>query len=113
VVCQEYRAPDKIDPKFFDIKFVFSEVENAQADTNKKVKDMFKGEMGIRNRGGYADGDYTLYHRLNVSDFVTKDNFIELLANSNEVCRYLRNFLIFTKINRLSFNFEFCLDCFR
>ena len=113
VVCQEYRAPDKIDPKFFDIKFVFSEVENAQADTNKKVKDMFKGEMGIRNRGGYADGDYTLYHRLNVSDFVTKDNFIELLANSNEVCRYLRIFLIFTKINRLSFNFEFCLDCFR
>lgn len=86
VVCQDYKAPDRIDPKFFDIKFVFSEVENAQAETNKKVKDMFKGEMAGRNRGGYADGDYTLYHRLNVSDFVSKDNFIELLADSNEVC---------------------------
>ena len=40
VVCQAYKAPEKIDPKFFDIKFVFSEVESA-ADTNKAV-DLFK-----------------------------------------------------------------------
>ena len=88
VVCQDYKAPDRIDQKFFDIKFVFSDVENAQAETNKKVTDLFKGEMGQRHRSGYADGDYTLYHKLNVSDFLHKDNYIELLANCNEVRFY-------------------------
>lgn len=85
VVCQDYKCPDRIDPKFFDIKYVFEDVENAQAEANKKVTDLFKGEMGQRHRGGYADGDYTLYHKLNVSDFVYKENCIELLANSNEI----------------------------
>jgi len=60
-------------------------VENTQAEANKKITDLFKGELGQRNRGGYADGDYTLYHKLNVSEFLEKENFIEVLANSNEV----------------------------
>jgi AdoMet-dependent rRNA methyltransferase SPB1 len=81
VVCQSYKAPDKIDPKFFDIKFVFSEVESA-ADGNKAV-DLFKPPK--RNRGGYPDGDMTLYHVLAASEFVRSENFIELLAKSNRI----------------------------
>jgi AdoMet-dependent rRNA methyltransferase SPB1 len=46
VVCQNYKAPDKIDPKFFDIKFVFSEVES-QAETNRAV-DLFKSTLQKR-----------------------------------------------------------------
>ena len=45
VVCQNYSAPDRIDPKFFDIKFVFSDVENQQ---EKKVTDLFRNEMQRR-----------------------------------------------------------------
>lgn len=45
VVCQNFKAPDRIDPKFFDIKFVFSEVENA---SDKKVVDLFKNDMNQR-----------------------------------------------------------------
>ncbi len=46
VVCQHYKAPDRIDPKFFDIKFVFSEVEK---DNEKKtLNDLFKNQMITR-----------------------------------------------------------------
>ena len=38
-----------------------------------------------RHRGGYPDNDYTLYHKLNATDFVQKENFLELLANTNEI----------------------------
>jgi len=46
VICQNYKAPEKIDPKFFDIKYVFSEVENAQE--SKKSIDIFKNTMNQR-----------------------------------------------------------------
>lgn len=46
VVCQNYMAPEKIDPKFFDIKFVFSEVENQ--NDNKRAVDLFKDNSNQR-----------------------------------------------------------------
>ena len=39
----------------------------------------------IRHRGGYPEGDLTLYHTLQASDFVKSDNFLELLSGSNQV----------------------------
>lgn len=83
VVCQHFKAPERIDPKFFDIKYVFSEVEGN--DVNKKISDLFKNAESKRNRGGYEDGDYTLFHKLRASEFVNSENFIELLARSNYV----------------------------
>jgi AdoMet-dependent rRNA methyltransferase SPB1 len=46
VICQYYKAPDKIDPKFFDIRFVFSEVESQ--NDNKKALDLFKSTTNQR-----------------------------------------------------------------
>ena len=37
VVCQSYKAPDKIDPKFFDPKNVFFEVEQSSNKDNEWV----------------------------------------------------------------------------
>ena len=37
VVCQGYKAPDKIDPKFLDPKHVFFEVETATKNENELV----------------------------------------------------------------------------
>jgi AdoMet-dependent rRNA methyltransferase SPB1 len=48
VICQGYKAPDKIDQKFFDIKFVFSDVENQQTEANKKITDLFRGDLNQR-----------------------------------------------------------------
>ena len=46
VVCSHYKAPEKIDPKFFDIKFVFSEIDND--NDGKKVNDLFRSDMNQR-----------------------------------------------------------------
>ena len=34
----------------------------------------------FRHREGYAEGDYTLFHKLNATEFVRSDNFMEKLA---------------------------------
>lgn len=39
----------------------------------------------FRHREGYAEGDYTLYHVLNASEFLKSEDFLEKLAASNEV----------------------------
>ena len=46
VVCQNYKAPDKIDPKFFDLKFVFSDVDND--NQMRSANDLFKDDMTKR-----------------------------------------------------------------
>lgn len=65
-----------------------------------------------RHRGGYEDGDYTLYHKLNATDFINGENFIELLAKSNEV-RVLLFFLHKDSILKMFEHFLSSLDCFR
>lgn len=90
VVCQNYLAPDHIDEKFFDIKYVFSDAsldpshQTPQSKANM-LQALLKPKLNQRNRGGYADNDYTLFHRLNASEFVKSGNFVELLANSNQI----------------------------
>jgi AdoMet-dependent rRNA methyltransferase SPB1 len=83
VICQNYKGPEKIDPKFFDLKYVFSDVENQ--NEMRSANDLFNDSINKRHRGGYPDGDLTLYKKLKVSDFIEKENYLELLANSNEI----------------------------
>ncbi|CAD5117659.1 DgyrCDS6411 [Dimorphilus gyrociliatus] len=79
VVCQGFKAPDKIDPKFTDPKYVFQEVALLAKDS-KKALQLMTSEKRKRSREGYADGDYTLHHSLSVNEFFEKENFLELLA---------------------------------
>ncbi|XP_071789831.1 pre-rRNA 2'-O-ribose RNA methyltransferase FTSJ3-like [Asterias amurensis] len=83
VVCQGYIAPDKIDPRFFDPKFIFSEVamETKQkfailADPNKPKK--VKAE-------GYEEGNYTQHTVVKMSDFVATSSPVELLNSASEL----------------------------
>jgi AdoMet-dependent rRNA methyltransferase SPB1 len=88
VVCQNYLAPDHIDEKFFDISYVFSDASldpsHAPLKTNL-LQTLLKPKINQRHRDGYADNDYTLFHRLNASEFVKNNSFVELLAKSNQV----------------------------
>lgn len=81
VVCQHFLAPDKIDPKFLDPKSVFKEVE----DEPKTGINLIHPEKQTRHRDGYREGDYTLFHTLNVSEFFASSNYLELLADASEV----------------------------
>ena len=44
-----------------------------------------KPKLNQRNRGGYADNDYTLFHRLKATEFVKSNNFIVLLSNHQQI----------------------------
>ncbi|CAL1544573.1 unnamed protein product [Lymnaea stagnalis] len=81
IVCQGYVAPDKIDPKFLDPKYVFQDVDQ----TPRPSIDLIHPEKKRRLREGYPEGDYTLFHSLPVTEFFASDEFMDLLAQSSEI----------------------------
>ncbi|CAE6437170.1 unnamed protein product, partial [Rhizoctonia solani] len=93
VVCQGYLAPQHIDPKFLDPKHVFKDVttlppapSTATAQPGSKAhNNVFQPEKKRRARDGYADGDYTLFHAVGVSEFVHSHDPVTVLGSSNRI----------------------------
>ncbi|ELU07817.1 hypothetical protein CAPTEDRAFT_103272 [Capitella teleta] len=82
VVCQNYKAPDKVDPKFTDPKYVFKDVEAPK----KALLSLYHPEKEKKKKAeGYEDGDYTLHQKLTITDFIRADNYMERLAACNEI----------------------------
>ncbi|CAH1101191.1 unnamed protein product [Psylliodes chrysocephalus] len=82
VVCQYYIAPDKIDSRFMDPKYVFQELE---LDPKNKLN-VFHPEKQKKSKAeGYPENDYTLYHRLKASDFIKHENGVDLLEHASEI----------------------------
>lgn len=70
VVCQGYLAPDKIDPRFLDPKYVFEELE---LDT--KSINLLNPESQKRIKAeGYSEQDFHMRDKLNVSTFLQSEN---------------------------------------
>ncbi|XP_043269975.1 pre-rRNA 2'-O-ribose RNA methyltransferase FTSJ3 [Venturia canescens] len=82
VVCQYYIAPDKLDPKFLDPKYVFSELE---IESNNKLNVFHPEKQKKAKAEGYPENDYTLYHKLNASAFIANQSGIEALQNTSEI----------------------------
>jgi len=88
VVCQGFKSV-KIDPKFLDPKYVFKQLdlntEEKIIEKNKSsiMNDLLHPEKKRRQRDGYADNDYTLYHASKVSDFILSEDPIDILARSS------------------------------
>ncbi|XP_020286166.1 pre-rRNA processing protein FTSJ3 [Pseudomyrmex gracilis] len=82
VVCQHYIAPDKLDPKFFDPKHVFSELEIEPKNT---LNVLHPEKQKKKKAEGYPTNDYTLYHKLSAKDFIACENAIEALQNASEI----------------------------
>ncbi|KAJ3412167.1 AdoMet-dependent rRNA methyltransferase spb1 [Chytridiales sp. JEL 0842] len=92
VVCQDFLAPKKIDPKMLDPKFVFKEVDDFVEEEDEKQKkerqsailnDLFHPEKKRRHRDGYADGASVLHVVTPASEFITGSDFVSILARSN------------------------------
>ncbi|KAF7284819.1 hypothetical protein GWI33_021576 [Rhynchophorus ferrugineus] len=81
VVCQNYIAPDKIDPKFMDPKYVFEELEIEP----KNKLNIFHPENKKGKAEGYPENDYTLFHTVNVSDFIKHENGVDILQHASEI----------------------------
>ncbi|KAM0725648.1 pre-rRNA 2'-O-ribose RNA methyltransferase FTSJ3 [Formica fusca] len=82
VVCQYYIAPDKLDPKFFDAKYVFSELE---IESTNKSNFLQLDKQKKPKAEGYPENDYTLYHKLSAKEFIACENAIEALQNASEI----------------------------
>ncbi|KAI8882675.1 FtsJ-domain-containing protein [Backusella circina FSU 941] len=80
VVCRDFIAPKKIDPRILDPKAVFSD---EGAEETKKITDIFKPEKKGRQREGYEDGNYTLFKTLDVMEFVRSFDPITTLGSYN------------------------------
>ncbi|XP_046740794.1 pre-rRNA 2'-O-ribose RNA methyltransferase FTSJ3 [Diprion similis] len=82
VVCQYYIAPDKLDPKFLDPKYVFSELD---VESKNKLNVFHPEKQKKAKAEGYAENDYTLHHRMSVSDFIARESGIEALQYASEI----------------------------
>lgn len=101
VVCQGYKNPARIDPKFLDPRHVFKELDPAAlADPGQEAgvplslkgtsagnahANVFEPKKVRRNREGYADGDYTLFHSLDAMDFIKGQDVIGMLGSYNQI----------------------------
>lgn len=82
VVCKYYIAPDKLDPKFFDPKYVFSELDIE----SKNKLNVFHPESKKKAKAeGYPENDYTLHTKLPVTEFLAGDNAIDGLQKASEI----------------------------
>ncbi|KAM3963035.1 pre-rRNA 2'-O-ribose RNA methyltransferase FTSJ3 [Aphomia sociella] len=82
VVCQGYIAPDTIDPKFLDPKHVFEDLEIVK----KQHTNILHPEKQKKAKAeGYKENDYTTHHKIPVSEFIIKDDPIDLLQECSEI----------------------------
>jgi hypothetical protein len=66
-VCQGYKAPDQIDPKFLDPRFALEEVEN-ENDASKQITSLKKLLDKKVNRSGYAEASTAMGTHYNETD---------------------------------------------
>ncbi|KAJ2451675.1 AdoMet-dependent rRNA methyltransferase spb1 [Coemansia sp. RSA 2336] len=84
VVCQDFIAPKKIDPRFLDAKYVFEDLLLNKPQTSV---DIFAPEhkKKRRHREGYEDGDYTQHKKIDAMEFVRSQDPVGTLGNANEM----------------------------
>lgn len=87
MVCQGYKAPDVIDPKFLDPKFALADCddEDKEEETAQKITSLKKLlNPSKRNRGGYADGKALIYDECDLIDFLESQDPYEYLTKFNK-----------------------------
>ncbi|KAI1367514.1 Spb1 C-terminal domain-containing protein [Xylaria arbuscula] len=82
VVCRGFKAPRHLDPRFLDPKTAFADLKDTKNTDEARV---YKPEVKKRKRGGYEEGDYTLYREVPASEFVESTDPISILANTNRL----------------------------
>lgn len=83
VVCQGYVAPDHLDPRFLDPKYVFEELE---LEPKVRVTDIMHPEKQKKPRAqGYKAGDYTQHKTITAMEFIKNPDGVEALAGLAEI----------------------------
>eukprot|EP01134_Creolimax_fragrantissima_P008596 CFRG8596T1 len=79
VVCKGYKAPDKLDPRLLDPKYVFENVEN------KKQTDLFATKTKKAQPIGYEDGNITQHTKRSASEYVHAEDPMLFLVQTNQI----------------------------
>lgn len=82
VVCQGYIAPDTIDPKFLDPKHVFEDLDIVK---KQHINILHPEKQKKAKAEGYKENDYTTHHKVKLSDFLGKDDPVDLLHGCSEI----------------------------
>lgn len=82
VVCKGFKAPKKLDPRLLDPKEVFEELAAETVNNEAKV---FNPEKKRRQRSGYEEGDYLLYHTMPLLEFIKNEDPINTLGSINKL----------------------------
>jgi AdoMet-dependent rRNA methyltransferase SPB1 len=77
VVCRGFKAPKKVDPRFFDPRAVFAELTDPAPNNEAKV---YNPETKKRKRDGYEEGDYTQHKEMPASEFIQSTDPIAILG---------------------------------
>ena len=84
IVCQGFKAPDTIDPKFLDPKFAFEEVEE-EMDSANQISSLKKLLETKRNRSGYGERTGLLYQETDLMEFLECSDPYQFLSTYNKV----------------------------
>lgn len=82
VVCQGFKAPKRIDPKFLDPRSVFAELADPTPNNEAKV---FNPEVKKRKRDGYEEGNMTQFKEVPASEFIQTTDPIAILGSLNRL----------------------------
>ncbi|GAB0099057.1 Putative rRNA methyltransferase [Sergentomyia squamirostris] len=82
VVCQNYKAPDEIDPKLLDARYVFEELDLEVKGKNSVLHPEKQKRIKAE---GYTEKDFSLRHELPVSQFIEHQNGITALQGVSEI----------------------------
>lgn len=82
VVCQGFKAPKHLDPKFVDPRHVFAELSDPTPNNEAKV---FNPEIKKRKRDGYEDDNMTQFKEIPASEFIQTSDPISILGSMNRL----------------------------
>lgn len=82
VVCQGYKAPDKIDPRFLDAKYVFEELEIETTHKINLLKETVRHHKKTKAEGYEGDDVRKI---MAVSEFIKAENGLIALAGLTEI----------------------------
>ena len=87
VVCLRFVAPDIVDPRLFDVKFVFKDTEtDILENQSNNVESIDKLLEKRRHRQGYADdAPMGLYKTAKFDEFLHAENVFNVLATYNKI----------------------------
>ncbi|KAI0244154.1 AdoMet-dependent rRNA methyltransferase spb1 [Massospora cicadina] len=86
VVCKDFLAPKKIDPKFLDIKYVFKDLDAdlQEGKAGESLNILKPDKKKQRHRGGYEDGVTILFRARDITELINTTDPITLLGSTNQ-----------------------------